>query len=78
MYPVHIAGTMKLSKYLEITKTSDSAFGDLVNRERSTVTRWRLGKTRPDLEVMMKIAVVTDGAVTASDFAKPETVEVAE
>lgn len=61
---------MKLSAYMELTKITDAKLAEKVGRERSTVTRWRRGNTRPDWEAMIALEKVTDGAVTYRDFAR--------
>ncbi len=67
VYPVHIAA-MKLAAYMELTKTTDNELAEKVGRDRSTVTRWRLGETRPDWDAISLLEHATDGAVTARDF----------
>lgn len=59
---------MKLGDYLRTSEISDVDFAGLVGRDRSSVTKWRLGKMRPDWEALGKIREVTDGAVTPTDF----------
>lgn len=59
---------MKLSDYMQTVKLKDDEIAQLVGRERSTVTRWRLGKTRPDWDAIEALERVTKGAVTARDF----------
>jgi transcriptional regulator with XRE-family HTH domain len=59
---------MKLSEYMEKNGVSDEALAKAVGRERSTVTRWRLEKTRPDWDVLAKLEQATNKKVRASDF----------
>lgn len=67
VYPIHTA-PMELASYLALTSQTDAEFAQKVGRERSTVTRWRLRKTRPDWTAMAAIERVTEGAVTSRDF----------
>lgn len=67
VYLVHIR-EMKLAAYMKITRTTDAKLAEEVERDRSTVTRWRQGKTRPDWLAIEKLEAVTNGAVTAQDF----------
>lgn len=61
---------MKLASYMELTGISDAELAAQVGRERSTVTRWRLEKTRPDWDALAALEKATQGAVTFRDFAK--------
>lgn len=64
---MHISG-MTLSEFLASQNMTDAQFAELVNRDRSTVTRWRNGQTRPDWDAIAAIGAVTDGKVSALDF----------
>ncbi len=59
---------MKLSKYMEMTGKKDAALAVEIGRERSTVTKLRLGTARPSFEVMLKLERITEGLVKPSDF----------
>lgn len=61
---------MKLSTYMELKGISDAELASKVKRERSTVTRWRLDKTRPDWDALAALEKATEGAVTYRDFAR--------
>lgn len=50
---------------------TDAFLAEKVGRERSTVTRWRLGRTKPDWEAMAALEKETAGAVTFRDFMEP-------
>lgn len=67
VYVIHYRA-MELASYLSLTKQTDAEFAAKVNRERSTITRWRLKQTRPDWDAMASIEDATEGAVTARDF----------
>jgi len=69
---------MKLSAYLELTKTTDEEFGRRIQRDRSTVSRLRRGLIRPDWKTVERIHVETDGAVTVNDFVSAPTTEAAQ
>jgi transcriptional regulator with XRE-family HTH domain len=59
---------MTLSEFLTQQKMTDAQFAALVARDRSTVTRWRNGATRPDWKALDVIASVTGGKVSILDF----------
>lgn len=59
---------MKLSQWLEINKTTASAFAETIGRSTSTVTRLVRGETTPRSSTMGAINKVTDGAVQPNDF----------
>jgi transcriptional regulator with XRE-family HTH domain len=61
---------MQLSTYMADNNVTDAVLAEKVGRERSTVTRWRLGKSRPDYEAMQKLEIATEGAVTFADFVR--------
>lgn len=63
---------MKLADWMETTGTTDAGLAEKVKRDRSTVTRWRRGQTRPDWEALETIQHITKGAVTAVDFVAKE------
>lgn len=42
-----------------------------------TVHRWETGKARPTLDAVEKIQAATNGSVTAADFMRPASVDVA-
>lgn len=62
---------MNLSQYLAESKIKPSAFALELGVEASTVSRWLHGERTPSLELMQRITVATQGAVTASDFLDP-------
>lgn len=59
---------MKLSDYMTVNKLTDREVANAVSRDRSNVTRWRLGVTRPDFEALIALEQFTKGKVTAKDF----------
>lgn len=59
---------MKLSHYLELKGLTDAAFAALAKCDRTTVMRWRRGKTRPTPSQIVSIENLTDGAVTPNDW----------
>ena len=67
-------------RYLTENDLDDQAFADLLNkiakrkrkniqRDRTTVNRWRNGKRKPDWDSLELIGLATDGAITSNDFA---------
>lgn len=59
---------MKLHEFMKTANLSDAALAEQVSRDRSTVTRWRNGKSRPDYDALVALAKITKGKVTAADF----------
>jgi transcriptional regulator with XRE-family HTH domain len=66
---------MKLSDYLSDHQLTDAEFAGQIGRDRTAVTRWRRGTTRPDWDALARILDVTDGAVTANDFAPADAAD---
>lgn len=58
---------MKLSQYLEANGISQAEFARQVGTTRQNVGRW-VGSVVPRPAEMMRIALLTGGAVTANDF----------
>lgn len=59
---------MTLTDYLKLRRLKDGEFAALVKRDRTTVSRWRKGETRPDWENLEAIAEATGGLVSPNDF----------
>lgn len=66
VYPVH----MTLAEFMELENLTDAGLAEKVGRDRSNVTRWRRGDTKPDFEALVAIEKITGGKVTALDFAR--------
>ena len=60
---------MDLADYMKRNRLTDAQLAEKVRRDRSNVTRWRLKKTRPDIDALIALEQATEGAVTARDFA---------
>lgn len=60
---------MKLSKFMELAQLTDADLADLLDRDRSTVTRLRNGSAKPSFEVMLALERISEGAIRPSDFA---------
>jgi transcriptional regulator with XRE-family HTH domain len=69
--------TMKLKEYLALKDMTDSQFSDVLGKDRSVVTKYRLGTVTPPLEVIAKIEKATNGAVSFQDFLAPPSEAVA-
>ena len=55
---------------------SDALFAKELGRDRTTVSRWRRGMTRPEWGDMQAIAKATKGFVNPNDFlSEPEAAE---
>lgn len=61
---------MKLSEFMAIEGLTDGELAERVKRDRSNVLRWRKGLTRPDFDALLALEKVTEGRVTARDFAE--------
>jgi transcriptional regulator with XRE-family HTH domain len=61
---------MTLAEFMELEKLTDAGLAEKVGRDRSNVTRWRRGDTKPDFEALVAIEKITGGKVTALDFAR--------
>jgi transcriptional regulator with XRE-family HTH domain len=59
---------MKLDEYLTRSGMTDAVFAEKINRDRSSVSRWRRNVSRPDWTALVAIAKATAGAVSANDF----------
>ena len=60
---------MKLASYLDINGLTDAEFARKIGVGRHTVGRYRIGKRFPHPDLLLKIHKVTQGQVTANDFA---------
>ena len=69
MHLVHI-GRMTLQDFMQAKDLDDHAVAALVNRDRSSVYRWRKGMSRPDFDALVALEKLSAGQVTASDFVK--------
>jgi transcriptional regulator with XRE-family HTH domain len=63
---------MKLARYMKLNKLTDEKLGVIVNKDRSTVSRYRRGEVIPPLEVIAILDRETDRAVSFRDFVKEE------
>jgi len=59
---------MKLAEYLAAHGMNDDDFALRVGRDRTTVLRWRKGRTQPDWAGMQAIMAATSGEVMPNDF----------
>ena len=59
---------MKLDAYIKETNTSEQHLADATGYSQATINRLRRGKLNPTLELLSKISVATNGAVTPNDF----------
>lgn len=66
---------MTLAEYMQLTQTKDQQLAEMLGKDRSSVSRWRTGKTKPDFDALVAIEKLTKGLVTASDFATPMAAE---
>lgn len=61
---------MKLARYMELNGVKDHHLAEIIGRSRETVTKYRLGKVQPPLEVIAAIEAATKGRVSFDDFLK--------
>ena len=61
---------MTLSEYMEMYDLTDQVMADRLGRERSVVTRYRLGQVMPSPRVIAKVEVVTGWKVRFRDWIK--------
>ncbi len=66
---------MTLQEFMTANDLDDVTFGALVGKDRSTVSRWRRGETKPSWNEFPLISRVTKGRVTANDFVVPEAAQ---
>lgn len=59
---------MKLSEYLNLKNMTDSQFSEAIGKDRSVVTKYRLGNVTPPIDVIAAIDKETNGAVSFRDF----------
>lgn len=65
---VHIARMTSLAAYMKKAGLTDEALAHQVGRDRSTITKLRLGQTRPSLDLAIKIAEITDSEVPPTAY----------
>lgn len=61
---------MQLSDFMAERGLTDNALAAEVGRDRTSVMRWRTRKTKPDFDALVAIERLSNGMVTASDFAE--------
>lgn len=66
---------MQLAKYLDDNEISDAAFARSIGVERQAVGRYRAGDRFPEKQILQEIFRVTNGQVSANDFAGLPPVE---
>lgn len=59
-----------LAAYMEANNMTDVALAELVKRERSTITKLRLGTASPSLGLAIQIEAITEGNVPVSAWQK--------
>lgn len=59
-----------LAAYMESNNMTDAALAELVKRERSTITKLRLGTASPSLGLAIQISEITKGDVPVSAWQK--------
>lgn len=64
---------MNLADFMKAANLSDVDLAAQVKRDRTNVLRWRTGKTKPDFDALVAIENISNGKVTARDFAEAVT-----
>lgn len=64
---------MTLAEFMKTANISDVELAAQVKRDRTNVLRWRTGKTKPDFDALVAIEKISEGKVTARDFAEAVT-----
>lgn len=60
---------MRLADFMRETGITIPQLAEDVGRDRSTVLRWKQGKVKPDFDALVALEKISDGKVTARDFA---------
>jgi len=59
---------MTLAAFMRTREWTDQQLAAMVSRDRSTITKIRLGQTLPSLDLAVKIERATGGKVRAGSF----------
>jgi hypothetical protein len=59
---------MRFDSWMELTGSTNAAFGARVRKTGETVRRWRAGEREPEFEDMRRVFKLSDGAVTPNDW----------
>lgn len=59
---------MKLQTYMTKKRLDDTAFGEIIGKDRTMVSKYRRGKVVPPLEIIAKIEDATARKVSFRDF----------
>jgi DNA-binding XRE family transcriptional regulator len=70
VHVLHFGRMSALAAYMAREGLTDEALGRLVGRERSTITKLRLGQARPSLDLAVKIAALSKGDVPPTAYAE--------
>lgn len=68
---------MKLGDWMQARNLRDEEVAELVESDRSTISRVRRGVSRPSWDLAEKLAAVTDGAVMPNDYLDAPSPEAA-
>lgn len=60
---------MDLTDFMRAEGLNDAALAIKVGVDRSNVTRWRRGDTKPGFDALVALEKFSEGKVTAKDFA---------
>jgi hypothetical protein len=65
---MHINAIMKLNDWLKSNGKTDAWLAAQVGRERSVISKIRVGTVTPSLRTAVAIQIATDGEVKPADF----------
>jgi DNA-binding XRE family transcriptional regulator len=61
-----------LDAFMTAEEMTDTALAKAVGRERSTITKIRLGQARPSLELALKIQRLSKNRIMPTDYPPPQ------
>lgn len=64
-----------LNAFMRAENLTDAELAKAVDRDRSTITKLRLGQARPSLDLALKIARISKHKVAPSDYPNPKSGE---
>ncbi len=61
-----------LADFMKKAKWTDASLAKAVGRERSTISKLRYGQAKPSLDLAIKIAALSEGAVPPTAYPMPK------
>ena len=69
---IHIDRMTPLASFMGKANLTDAELARRVGRERSTITKLRRGQAKPSLDLAVKIAALSEGAVPPTAYPAPK------